>query len=741
MRFIKIVLSVVIGLVVVIAVAGYLFVRNFDLNKYKSDISLLAQERLGRKLAINGDARLGISFSPTLIVNDVELANADWASQPQMVKVGSLEIKLALLPLLKRQVVIDNITLQNPVINLEINDDGTPNWNMFESSTTVSPQQVQLIKDQAVASGLVDMKTADKAAEMVQKNPASLALAGFAAQNILIENGQFSLANHQTGSYLQVDLLKFALKAPNIDSDINTEFDVLINGQNVKGTAVLGSLNKILAGTEDYPISASLSAYGVSADASLMVHNILTEPSFAMTLNLHNPLGNFDAPEVKLAADVNGNLQVLSANISSLNVNGNVITGTMGLNLSDKIPYVTANLNSDALDVSSLLVNKKVAFAFPEFISAANASQFVPNQKIPFELMSLANAKLALNVKTLKVNSDLTLNDVYVDASLLNNILNINPAKANLGGGTFNLVATVDAPSQNVKLTAVGNSIVLQQLYSKLSVIPNSDTFGFVSGGNTDINVSLTGKGDTYRQLVDSLNGSVIAIVDQSVVQPGKLDFLVGNFVMQILHTLKLDNVKSENIELNCAVVRADVANGIVNFPKGIALSSKPLNLVSSGKYNLVTDALDFTVRPYSGQIIDANLAQAISSFIKIKGTVQEPKIVLDDVQALKTLAGIAASGGTTYLGSQLVLDADSTPCYTALKGTPYQSRFPGPGIVSKTGQDIYQGADKTVNEGIDAVKATVNTSSEDVKKSLKNLEKAAKGFLNSLKQGAVNEY
>lgn len=741
MRFIKIVLSVVIGLVVVIAVAGYLFVRNFDLNKYKSDISLLAQERLGRKLAINGDARLGISFSPTLIVNDVELANADWASQPQMVKVGSLEIKLALLPLLKRQVVIDNITLQNPVINLEINDDGTPNWNMFESSTTVSPQQVQLIKDQTVASGLVDMKTADKAAEMVQKNPASLALAGFAAQNILIENGQFSLANHQTGSYLQVDLLKFALKAPNIDSDINTEFDVLINGQNVKGTAVLGSLNKILAGTEDYPISASLSAYGVSADASLMVHNILTEPSFAMTLNLHNPLGNFDAPEVKLAADVNGNLQVLSANISSLNVNGNVITGTMGLNLSDKIPYVTANLNSDALDVSSLLVNKKVAFAFPEFISAANASQFVPNQKIPFELMSLANAKLALNVKTLKVNSDLTLNDVYVDASLLNNILNINPAKANLGGGTFNLVATVDAPSQNVKLTAVGNSIVLQQLYSKLSVIPNSDTFGFASGGNTDINVSLTGKGDTYRQLVDSLNGSVIAIVDQSVVQPGKLDFLVGNFVMQILHTLKLDNVKSENIELNCAVVRADVANGIVNFPKGIALSSKPLNLVSSGKYNLVTDALDFTVRPYSGQIIDANLAQAISSFIKIKGTAQEPKIVLDDVQALKTLAGIAASGGTTYLGSQLVLDADSTPCYTALKGTPYQSRFPGPGIVSKTSQDIYQGADKTVNEGIDAVKATVNTSSEDVKKSLKNLEKAAKGFLNSLKQGAVNEY
>lgn len=128
MRFIKVLIKVIIGLIIVAAIAGYLFIRNFDLNKYKSEISTLAEEQLGRKLAINGEAKLGISFTPTLIIEDVELANAEGASQPQMVTVGSLEVKLALLPLLKRQVVIDNVILQNPVINLEVAADGTPNW-------------------------------------------------------------------------------------------------------------------------------------------------------------------------------------------------------------------------------------------------------------------------------------------------------------------------------------------------------------------------------------------------------------------------------------------------------------------------------------------------------------------------------------------------------------------------------------------------------------------------------------
>ena len=92
MRLIKLVFKIVLILVVLVAIGGYLFIRNFDLNKYKPMIAELTEKQLGRKLVINGDAELGISFVPTLVVNDVELQNAEWASTPYMVQVDKLEI-------------------------------------------------------------------------------------------------------------------------------------------------------------------------------------------------------------------------------------------------------------------------------------------------------------------------------------------------------------------------------------------------------------------------------------------------------------------------------------------------------------------------------------------------------------------------------------------------------------------------------------------------------------------------
>lgn len=86
-KFFKILLTAVIVLLLVAVVGGYIFINTFDFNKYKGYVTELASKELGRKLAINGDASVGISLVPTIVLEDVELANASWASAPQMVKV------------------------------------------------------------------------------------------------------------------------------------------------------------------------------------------------------------------------------------------------------------------------------------------------------------------------------------------------------------------------------------------------------------------------------------------------------------------------------------------------------------------------------------------------------------------------------------------------------------------------------------------------------------------------------
>ena len=100
-------------------------------------------------------------------------------------------------------------------------------------------------------------------------------------------------------------------------------------------------------------------------------------------------------------------------------------------------------------------------------------------------------------------------------------------------------------------------------------------------------------------------------------------------------------------------------------------------------------------------------MVQAISSLLKVKGTLENPKLAIDDKEALKTVIGIAATGGTAYLGSKLALDADSSPCYTALQGTAYANRFPQPAGVQAAGQDVYKGVTQGVDDSVKMLKDT----------------------------------
>ena len=84
-------------------------------------------------------------------------------------------------------------------------------------------------------------------------------------------------------------------------------------------------------------------------------------------------------------------------------------------------------------------------------------------------------------------------------------------------------------------------------------------------------------------------------------------------------------------------LLQADLGGGKAVFPKGIALQSNLLKLVSNGSVNLINDKIDFDVRPFSGKIVDTNAVQALSSFIKVKGTIENPKIALDSFSFLRS--------------------------------------------------------------------------------------------------------
>lgn len=689
-RVFKFVSSIVFGAIILLAIGGYFFVRNFDLNKYKSYVEEIVEEQIGRKLRINGEAKIAISLIPTIVANDIELANAEWAKEPQMIKIKQAEIKFALMPLLKKEIVIDKINIVAPEIYLEKSVAGDDNWSFKTLKLTDSSEN--------------KLKTIDKSVTIGAS--AAPLLAGFVAKNIDIHDGVIKYFDEKSANEIIINIANVAVSVPDYNANVNMKFDVIYNQQKIVGKTEFGSLEQLLNSEDAFPFWISATVFGVDISANGSVIDIASSPRYAAEINIYNPAANYNLPETTLKTNVDGDLKELNAKINTLNIVNNNITGNILLRWNEKVPYIEANLNSDKINLKNFNQQSPFALKKSGFINEAYALSFVPNNKIPYDLLYKINAKLKLKLNELIIVSGMSAKDIDTDVLIKDGTLIIDPLELEFGGGKIDAMLNVKAADKSIKLNANSKNMLVQNLYNEF-VVTGSDDFGIKSGGVLDLDIDLVSNGDSYRELSQNLKGRIIAIVGKSEVQTGALQFLRSGFISQLLSVLNIKTKDNPNLDMTCAVLRADFNNGKADFPKGIVIDSKQLTMVGDGNINLINDKIDFTIEPQFNKLMNGNLSQALASFVKVVGTVQNPKIKLDDTEALKTIVGVVASGGATYLGSQVLAYGGGEPCYVALQGTSYASRFPKPtGVINAT-KNVYKDTSEQIKKGIEGLQNT----------------------------------
>ncbi|MBR2300147.1 MAG: AsmA family protein [Alphaproteobacteria bacterium] len=681
-KVLKWVFGIVSFLIVATIIGLVIFISQFDLNEYKPQIEKIVYEQTGRKLSLNGDIEIKISLIPTVALNDAVFENAPWAKQKEMVSIKEADISLAILPLLDKEIEIGEINLIDPIINLAMNKDVIGNW-VFEKPDEKNEDEKQDIKK-------------DKKEEV---NAASAPLlASFFAQKINIKNGIVNYADEKSNTKTSVVIKNFELEAEDNNDDIDLIFDVVFNKDEIIGTATGDSVNTILE-NKPYHIVFDTKAYGAVLKGQALLNDLMGDISFEGDLNLSSPKGNFDLPKTDFIGKVSGNLQKIKANISKLDFGGNVISGLINADISGKKPVIQGNIKSALIDLTKLQETQKTAYF--ELIATANAASFVPNESLDLSALNSVNAKIKADVQKLIINEDISISDVEATADLRDGVLSLNPLSFKAGGGVVSGYVTANANGNVMDINLGGKSIVAQDFIKSLDPSGTSN-FGILEGGQTDINVVLKTSGATYPKLVENLNGQVLFVVEASRLRAGAMKYLKGNFISQLLSTLHIE-AKDPKMSLNCAVVRADFKNGVATFPKGIVFDSKKMLIVGDGNINLKNDKIDVAIKPFNGNLTDTNIAQALSSLIKIGGTVSKPRIAVDTASVVKNVVGVAMTG-PMYLGSQLLLDADPAPCYTALKGTVYSDMFDAPKGVKAGAQNAYQGTSDAVTDGIDAV-------------------------------------
>ncbi len=126
-----------LGVIVVLLIAAVLIVPGMiDWNTYKNQITAQVENLTGRKLTIEGDIGMTVLPSPALTASGIRFANAEWSKNPEMARLGSLEVRLVLGPLLGGEIQVQKVRVVDPVVHLEVSENGEQNWAFHQTAQT-----------------------------------------------------------------------------------------------------------------------------------------------------------------------------------------------------------------------------------------------------------------------------------------------------------------------------------------------------------------------------------------------------------------------------------------------------------------------------------------------------------------------------------------------------------------------------------------------------------------------------
>lgn len=130
MRLLARIAAAVVLLLVIVTVSAALYLEFlFDANRYKPRLAAAVREASGRELQISGDLSVGLFPSPYASTGATRLLNRPDFDARAMAEITSARASFELLPLLRRQVQIEDIEIEGLRVALHRTARGEDNWS------------------------------------------------------------------------------------------------------------------------------------------------------------------------------------------------------------------------------------------------------------------------------------------------------------------------------------------------------------------------------------------------------------------------------------------------------------------------------------------------------------------------------------------------------------------------------------------------------------------------------------
>ena len=160
MRTSKLILMTLIGLLIlVVLVVAALFLK--DPAVFRSQLEARAAAALGRQVQFDGPIRLERSLRPRIIIEDITIGNPDWASGAHFAEAEKIGVQVALLPLLRGELRILDVSFTGVDLFIEEGPDGTNNYIFGDRGDSEGPGVLPPVEQLLLRDIVIHYQSAD----------------------------------------------------------------------------------------------------------------------------------------------------------------------------------------------------------------------------------------------------------------------------------------------------------------------------------------------------------------------------------------------------------------------------------------------------------------------------------------------------------------------------------------------------------------------------------------------------
>jgi len=569
LKWLGVAVGTLCGLILLLGVGLYFF--NWDWAR--GFIDREGSRTSGRTFSIDGDLRVNLRhpWTPEVHAEKIRIGNPPWAKEPNLVEIGALDFKIELRQLLAGRIVLPELTLDQPKIDLEKPDKDRNNWNLSTASsggavvnTTVPKNrtQVPVIGQLVVRQGTLTYVDAPSRLSVTSRIDTAFGTGGDSRQQTIrlqskgtVQDKPFTL-DAEGGSLLTL-------------RDPKTKYPLSV--QLRAGPTVFSAKGTMTDPVQMAGIDMRLDVKGDSLANIFPFTAIPLPPTPAYEISGHLTKEG----DVWTFADFKGA------------VGHSDLEGMLRYDSTHERPDIHADLTSRLLDRQDLagFIGAGPAKEPEKGGQKPASDRVIPD--VPINLERLRAADLDVRLRAKRINDpSLPLENMDTRFLLKDGDLKVDPLKFGAADGTISGTLDLDGRQDVPKVTT---DLVLSRL--SLKSFFTGTRFESLSAGRFGGHVQLTGQGKSLAQVLGTSNGHITISMSGgqvSALMVNAADLDVAKAAANLLGTDK-------PTPLRCAVGDFDVQRGLLHsqiFDVDTGLS----NIYGTANIDFAGEGLDIEI-------------------------------------------------------------------------------------------------------------------------------------------------